>query len=197
MKTTLVTLLAAVLCVEQAYPFMCYVCQEEESNKDCLTISMCEKEDKYCMTILKHIETNGSAAPLEDQKLQQALGWEKGSSTAIQRIFVPINPECSDTTPTEEGNSQRQHPQCAPGMKRKADTDPRFWKYTFMTMKRKRGASMAERGKAAAGKHWGDIKEKARGDSMDPHSCCQPQSLRDCEMASTKPPPWQRNDGLC
>ncbi|XP_068019282.1 lymphocyte antigen 6E-like isoform X2 [Melanerpes formicivorus] len=57
MKTTLVTLLAAVLCVEQAYPFMCYVCQEEESNKDCLTISMCEKEDKYCMTILKHIET--------------------------------------------------------------------------------------------------------------------------------------------
>ncbi|XP_009944887.1 PREDICTED: lymphocyte antigen 6E-like [Leptosomus discolor] len=57
MKTTLVTLLAAVLCVEQAYSFMCYVCQEQESNKNCLTISMCAKEDKYCVTVRSNVGT--------------------------------------------------------------------------------------------------------------------------------------------
>uniref|UniRef100_A0A8B9EYU9 Snake toxin/toxin-like domain-containing protein n=1 Tax=Amazona collaria TaxID=241587 RepID=A0A8B9EYU9_9PSIT len=40
-----------------AYSFMCYVCQEQESNKDCLTISMCSKEDKYCVTIRNNIGT--------------------------------------------------------------------------------------------------------------------------------------------
>uniref|UniRef100_A0A8C0BLM4 Snake toxin/toxin-like domain-containing protein n=1 Tax=Buteo japonicus TaxID=224669 RepID=A0A8C0BLM4_9AVES len=34
-----------------SYPFICYVCQEQESNKNCLTISMCAKEDKYCVTV--------------------------------------------------------------------------------------------------------------------------------------------------
>ncbi|NXI44479.1 LY6E protein, partial [Galbula dea] len=33
------------------YPLLCYVCQGEESNKNCLTISMCAEEDKYCLTI--------------------------------------------------------------------------------------------------------------------------------------------------
>uniref|UniRef100_A0A8C3MHI6 Uncharacterized protein n=1 Tax=Geospiza parvula TaxID=87175 RepID=A0A8C3MHI6_GEOPR len=37
------------------YPFMCYTCQEQESNKDCLTISMCAKEDKHCVTIRKDL----------------------------------------------------------------------------------------------------------------------------------------------
>ncbi|NXR14029.1 LY6E protein, partial [Semnornis frantzii] len=46
--------------ISPAYPFMCYVCQEEESNKDCLSISMCEKEDKYCVTIRKKVETKPS-----------------------------------------------------------------------------------------------------------------------------------------
>ncbi|NXJ95886.1 LY6E protein, partial [Corythaixoides concolor] len=40
-----------------AYPFMCYVCQEQESNKNCLTISMCEKEDKYCVTVRDSVGT--------------------------------------------------------------------------------------------------------------------------------------------
>ncbi|KAM7123897.1 lymphocyte antigen 6E-like [Ciconia boyciana] len=57
MKITLVTLLAAVLCVEQAYPFMCYVCQDQKSNKNCLTISMCTKEDKYCVTVRNNVGT--------------------------------------------------------------------------------------------------------------------------------------------
>uniref|UniRef100_A0A8C3KYK5 UPAR/Ly6 domain-containing protein n=1 Tax=Chrysolophus pictus TaxID=9089 RepID=A0A8C3KYK5_CHRPC len=58
MKTTPIILLVAVLCVEQGYPFMCYVCQEQESNKDCLTISMCAKEDKYCVTVRDNVGTN-------------------------------------------------------------------------------------------------------------------------------------------
>ncbi|XP_010206561.1 lymphocyte antigen 6E-like [Colius striatus] len=58
MKTTLVSLLAAVLCVEQAYPFMCYVCQEQESKKDCMTISMCAEEDKYCVTVSDKVGTD-------------------------------------------------------------------------------------------------------------------------------------------
>ncbi|KAJ7417699.1 hypothetical protein BTVI_31807 [Pitangus sulphuratus] len=57
MRAPLVTLLAAVLCVQQAYPFMCYICQEQESNKDCLTISMCSKEDRYCVTVRKDVRT--------------------------------------------------------------------------------------------------------------------------------------------
>uniref|UniRef100_G1NJZ2 Snake toxin/toxin-like domain-containing protein n=1 Tax=Meleagris gallopavo TaxID=9103 RepID=G1NJZ2_MELGA len=40
------------------YPFMCYVCQEQESNKDCLTISMCTKEDKYCVTVRDNVGTS-------------------------------------------------------------------------------------------------------------------------------------------
>lgn len=37
---------------------MCYTCQEQESNKDCLTISMCAKEDKHCVTIRKDVGTS-------------------------------------------------------------------------------------------------------------------------------------------
>ncbi|KAF4796212.1 hypothetical protein TURU_086254 [Turdus rufiventris] len=58
MRAPLVTLLAAVLCVEQVFPFMCYTCQDQESNKDCLTISMCAKEDKHCVTIRKDVGTS-------------------------------------------------------------------------------------------------------------------------------------------
>lgn len=40
------------------YPFMCYTCQEQESNKDCLTISMCAEEDKHCVTVRKDVGTS-------------------------------------------------------------------------------------------------------------------------------------------
>lgn len=40
------------------FPFMCYTCQDQESNKDCLTISMCAKEDKHCVTIRKDVGTS-------------------------------------------------------------------------------------------------------------------------------------------
>uniref|UniRef100_A0A8C7A3F7 Lymphocyte antigen 6E-like n=1 Tax=Nothoprocta perdicaria TaxID=30464 RepID=A0A8C7A3F7_NOTPE len=72
MRTTLALLLTAVICVEQAYAFMCYVCQKEESNKNCLTISMCSKEDKYCVTVRNDIGTS---------TLQKTL---------LSRIEVPV-----------------------------------------------------------------------------------------------------------
>ncbi|NXX76218.1 LY6E protein, partial [Urocolius indicus] len=39
------------------YPFMCYVCQQQEANKDCLTISMCAKGDKFCVTLIDNVGT--------------------------------------------------------------------------------------------------------------------------------------------
>ncbi|NXT28222.1 LY6E protein, partial [Syrrhaptes paradoxus] len=39
------------------YPLICYVCQEEELNKNCLTISTCTKEDKYCVTVRTNVGT--------------------------------------------------------------------------------------------------------------------------------------------
>uniref|UniRef100_A0A8C3DSL4 UPAR/Ly6 domain-containing protein n=1 Tax=Corvus moneduloides TaxID=1196302 RepID=A0A8C3DSL4_CORMO len=45
------------LLLPRVYPFMCYTCQEQESNKDCLTISMCAKEEKHCVTIRKDVGT--------------------------------------------------------------------------------------------------------------------------------------------
>ncbi|NWW52984.1 LY6E protein, partial [Pedionomus torquatus] len=49
--------LAFLFFFHPAYPFMCYVCQEEESNKNCLTISMCAEEEKYCVTIRNYVGT--------------------------------------------------------------------------------------------------------------------------------------------
>ncbi|CAM5107646.1 unnamed protein product [Natator depressus] len=57
MKAFLVALLAAALCAEQGHSFMCYTCQGETSNKYCMKISMCAKEDKYCVTIKDVIDT--------------------------------------------------------------------------------------------------------------------------------------------
>uniref|UniRef100_A0A8D0ETE2 Snake toxin/toxin-like domain-containing protein n=1 Tax=Strix occidentalis caurina TaxID=311401 RepID=A0A8D0ETE2_STROC len=48
--------LPVIFCI--SYPFMCYVCQEQESNKNCLTISMCAKEDKYCVTFHNNVGTS-------------------------------------------------------------------------------------------------------------------------------------------
>uniref|UniRef100_A0A8C4TYQ7 Snake toxin/toxin-like domain-containing protein n=1 Tax=Falco tinnunculus TaxID=100819 RepID=A0A8C4TYQ7_FALTI len=49
-----------------AYPFMCYVCQEQESNKNCLSISMCAKEDKYCVTVRLFLKMFGQNCAMAD-----------------------------------------------------------------------------------------------------------------------------------
>uniref|UniRef100_A0A8C3I464 UPAR/Ly6 domain-containing protein n=1 Tax=Chrysemys picta bellii TaxID=8478 RepID=A0A8C3I464_CHRPI len=41
-----------MLCAPFAgHSLMCYTCQGETSNKYCMKISMCAKEDHYCVTI--------------------------------------------------------------------------------------------------------------------------------------------------
>ncbi|NXF12646.1 LY6E protein, partial [Smithornis capensis] len=39
------------------FPFMCYTCQEQESNDDCLNVSMCREEDKFCVTVQEEVRT--------------------------------------------------------------------------------------------------------------------------------------------
>ncbi|XP_039382176.1 lymphocyte antigen 6E-like isoform X2 [Mauremys reevesii] len=50
MKAFLCTLLAAVLCVEQAASFWCYTCTDEPSNWNCVKATKCADTDKYCLT---------------------------------------------------------------------------------------------------------------------------------------------------
>uniref|UniRef100_A0A8C8AI47 Snake toxin/toxin-like domain-containing protein n=1 Tax=Otus sunia TaxID=257818 RepID=A0A8C8AI47_9STRI len=57
-SSSLPVLPASRLLYLYSYPFMCYVCQEQESNKNCLTISMCAKEDKYCVTFRNSVGTS-------------------------------------------------------------------------------------------------------------------------------------------
>ncbi|CAM2107104.1 unnamed protein product [Caretta caretta] len=93
MKAFLVALLAAALCAEQGHSFMCYTCQGETSNKYCMKISMCAKEDKYCVTIkdvIDAVERTLQIIPAE------ALAHHiKGSGYKSKyRISKMCSPEC-------------------------------------------------------------------------------------------------------
>uniref|UniRef100_A0A8C3SY98 Snake toxin/toxin-like domain-containing protein n=1 Tax=Chelydra serpentina TaxID=8475 RepID=A0A8C3SY98_CHESE len=44
------------------HSLMCYTCQGETSNKYCMQISMCAKEDRYCVTIKDVV---GAGTPIE------------------------------------------------------------------------------------------------------------------------------------
>ncbi|XP_074002037.1 lymphocyte antigen 6E-like [Numenius arquata] len=97
MKTTLVTLLAAVLCVEQAYPFMCYVCQEQESNKNCLTISMCAEKDKYCMTVRNYVGTKPNKPKYVISKMCSPTcpSRSQQQNQTYQRVYCCEKPLCN------------------------------------------------------------------------------------------------------
>ncbi|CAM4493741.1 unnamed protein product [Lepidochelys olivacea] len=51
---------------------MCYTCQGETSNKYCMKISMCAKEDKYCVTI-KDVIDAGVRLRIQIPHLQDVL----------------------------------------------------------------------------------------------------------------------------
>ncbi|XP_074844128.1 lymphocyte antigen 6E-like [Carettochelys insculpta] len=80
MKVFLMALLAAALCVEQGYSLMCYTCQNKTSNKDCLLIDMCAKEDNYCVTILDTIAADDKS---------------------MRRISKMCSPECPKKPPKQ------------------------------------------------------------------------------------------------
>ncbi|CAM2107105.1 lymphocyte antigen 6E-like [Lepidochelys kempii] len=50
MKALLFALLAAVLCAEQVYSLRCFTCNDEPSNWNCIKITSCAENDKYCLT---------------------------------------------------------------------------------------------------------------------------------------------------
>ncbi|XP_030075609.1 lymphocyte antigen 6E [Microcaecilia unicolor] len=52
MRTFLLPLLAAALCLHTAHALKCYTCVGAEKNSDCLKESTCTVLDKYCMTMV-------------------------------------------------------------------------------------------------------------------------------------------------
>ncbi|XP_030409771.1 lymphocyte antigen 6E-like [Gopherus evgoodei] len=50
MKAFLLTLLVAVLCVEQAHSLVCFTCKDASSNWDCLASTTCQSDENYCVT---------------------------------------------------------------------------------------------------------------------------------------------------
>ncbi|XP_044859024.1 lymphocyte antigen 6E-like isoform X1 [Mauremys mutica] len=50
MKAFLLTLLVAVLCVEQAHSLVCFTCKDASSNWDCLASTTCASDENYCVT---------------------------------------------------------------------------------------------------------------------------------------------------
>ncbi|XP_065442410.1 lymphocyte antigen 6E-like isoform X1 [Chrysemys picta bellii] len=50
MKAFLLTLLVAVLCVEQAHSLLCFTCKDASSNWECLGSTTCQSDENYCVT---------------------------------------------------------------------------------------------------------------------------------------------------
>nr|XP_033790466.1 prostate stem cell antigen-like [Geotrypetes seraphini] len=50
MKTFLLSLLAAALCLHPARSLKCYSCAVAEKNSDCVEMKKCSPEQKYCKT---------------------------------------------------------------------------------------------------------------------------------------------------
>ncbi|XP_065442413.1 lymphocyte antigen 6E-like [Chrysemys picta bellii] len=50
MKAFLLTLLVAVLCVEQAHSLLCFTCKDASSNWGCLAPTICQSGENYCVT---------------------------------------------------------------------------------------------------------------------------------------------------
>ncbi|XP_062424435.1 lymphocyte antigen 6E-like [Rhea pennata] len=105
MRTTLATLLAAVLCVEQAYAFMCYVCQEQESNKNCLTISMCTKEDKYCVTVRNNIGTKPNKLVYSKMCSPTCPATSQQQNQTYQKVSCCEKPLCNVNGVSNKQNS--------------------------------------------------------------------------------------------
>ncbi|NXX34504.1 LY6E protein, partial [Nicator chloris] len=91
------------------YPFMCYTCQEQESNADCLHISRCDKEDKYCVTVQKDVGTKPNKPkyviskmcyPTCPRKLQQ-------QSQSSQDVSCCMEPLCNANGVSSRQSSHR------------------------------------------------------------------------------------------
>ncbi|XP_048338580.1 lymphocyte antigen 6E-like [Sphaerodactylus townsendi] len=50
MKATLAAFLAVLLCVERVSSLVCFHCDNESTNWNCLSMKTCDDTDKYCVT---------------------------------------------------------------------------------------------------------------------------------------------------
>ncbi|XP_029448020.1 lymphocyte antigen 6E-like [Rhinatrema bivittatum] len=55
MRTVLLSLLAAALCLHAVHSLQCYTCIAAEKNSDCLTKTECESNENYCMTVVASV----------------------------------------------------------------------------------------------------------------------------------------------
>ncbi|NXJ82441.1 LY6E protein, partial [Trogon melanurus] len=80
-----------------AYPLMCYVCREQESNKDCLTISMCAEKDKYCVTVRNNVGTKPNKPKYVISKMCSPTCPETSQqqNQTSQRVFCCEKPLCN------------------------------------------------------------------------------------------------------
>ncbi|KAM6458397.1 lymphocyte antigen 6E-like [Liasis olivaceus] len=51
MKTLFLAFLAAVICTERVHSLVCYDCENEPSNWNCMSMKKCAEADNYCTTI--------------------------------------------------------------------------------------------------------------------------------------------------
>ncbi|XP_019376109.1 PREDICTED: lymphocyte antigen 6E-like [Gavialis gangeticus] len=77
MRTTLVVLLAAALCMGQAHALYCFTCEWESSNWKCLNLTKCADEDAFCVTSIAAIDV---------------VGWKLG-----KKINKKCSPHCPDS----------------------------------------------------------------------------------------------------
>ncbi|NXH22022.1 LY6E protein, partial [Bucco capensis] len=79
------------------YPLLCYVCQEQESNKNCLTISMCSKEDKYCVTRHEHLGADPTKPQYVISKLCSPTcpATNQQQNQTYPRVFCCEKPLCN------------------------------------------------------------------------------------------------------
>ncbi|NXP25354.1 LY6E protein, partial [Scytalopus superciliaris] len=71
------------------------VCQEQESNKDCLTISMCAKEEKYCVTVRKDVRTKPNKPKYIISKMCSPTCPATSQQQSSQRVSCCEKPLCN------------------------------------------------------------------------------------------------------
>ncbi|XP_014820787.1 PREDICTED: lymphocyte antigen 6E-like [Calidris pugnax] len=76
---------------------MCYVCQEQESNKNCLTISMCAEKDKYCVTVRNYAGTEPNKPKYVISKMCSPTcpSRSQQQNQTYQRVYCCEKPLCN------------------------------------------------------------------------------------------------------
>ncbi|XP_006031129.1 lymphocyte antigen 6E-like [Alligator sinensis] len=108
MKTFLVVLLAAILCIERASSLMCYTCDSERYRKNCLsTITTCNDNDRYCVILRKNIGTYRKRPKYITTKMcsQECPEMSTKQNRTSTRVFCCDKPLCNASGDSSTRNS--------------------------------------------------------------------------------------------